>query len=154
MASDMFIITVFAIVLPFVLVSVITPLASAFGSQSHGGLLMLSLSYTDLIDFALAKEDRAEALKTFFGWKHTVLSELLKAVVAFLLANAALAIKFAVDPDPASTAQARELIGLDLGPLILTGLATTILVAVWLVGRLRRIPIEYSAAIRFVDLLR
>jgi hypothetical protein len=154
MAIDVLVIALFAILLPIVMVSVIAPMASVFSGQSQGALLTLSLSYLDLIDFALAKEDRAEALKTFFEWKHTVLSELLKAVVTFLLANAALAIKYAVDPDPTSAAQVRELIDLDLGPLLLGALAATILVALWIVGRLRRIPVEYSAAIRFVDLLR
>ena len=142
-----------AIATPVIMVAALTRVAALLGGGPNASVTT-SLSYADLLDFALADADRSEVLKTYFAWKHDVLLEMLKVVAAFALANLALAIKFVVDPDSSAVVQMQELTGLKVGPSILAGFGAVLLVAVWLTLRLRRLPAEYSAAIRFVDMVR
>lgn len=143
-----------AIAIPILVVATLGRIVALIGSRSNLGGVASSLSYADLLDLALAEPDRAEVIKTYFGWKHDVLLEMLKAVATFALANLALAIKFVVDPDAAAMAQVQELTGLRVGPSVLAGVGAILLVAIVLTARLRRIPAEYSAAVRFVDMVR
>lgn len=143
-----------AIATPVILIVTLSRVVSLVSAGPGAGGGTLSLSYAALFDFALAEADRSEVLKTYFAWKHDVLLEMLKAVAAFALANVALAVRFLVDPDPAAAAQIEELIGLHVGPTILSGLAAIAFIALWLMSRLRRIPAEYSVCVRFLDRVR
>ena len=144
-----------ALAVPLLLLAFLSPLYVTTGFRSfHISPNFFSLSFSELIDFALAKSDRAEALHNFFEWKHTVLLELLKATVAFLLANVALIIKFVAFPDPKLLETFPEFTIVGLHWAIAAGILCIFLVIMWLLLRLRRIPIEYAASVRLLDLLR
>jgi hypothetical protein len=82
--SDTLILVIVAVAVPVLLVGVLSPLAFIGNRRIWSASNFTSLTFTHLADFALAKEDRAEAIGRFFEWKHTVHLEMLKAAVGFL----------------------------------------------------------------------
>jgi hypothetical protein len=154
MPDSNWLLIVIAIATPVTLVVILGQMVDLLAGAPRRGVMTLSLSYAELFDFALAEADRTEALKIYFQWKHEVLLEMLKAVGVFALANLALTVKFVVDPDPSTVGQVQKLVGLQVGPSILAGIGAVLVIAVWLTWRLRRIPVEFSAAVRFVDMVR
>ena len=114
----------------------------------------LSLTYEELFDLAIAEDVRTESVGQYFNWKHSVLLELLKAALAFLAGNVALCVGFIVKPDPNAIAVLQRLTNLDVGQCLVSGLIAAIIVPIFLLMALRRIPAEYATAIRFISLVR
>lgn len=152
--KDLATIIAIAIGFPVLLLAILSPLAIISGKRLRFASNFTSLTFAQIADFAIAREDRAEAIGQFFEWKHNVHLELLKAVVAFLLANLGLLLKFSLDPTDESVRLFRLAVDLDLITTMIAGLIGTLIAIGWLMLRLRRIPLEYSTAVRILGLLR
>lgn len=114
---------------------------------------VLPIPLRDLEILASAHEDRAEAIKEFFEWKHKVLSSSVKAGVGFLLANLAAIIKLSF-PSVAEEFNASNPSSREPSYTLLIAIGLVIIATAMSALRLRRVPKEYLTAVKLYTWMR